>query len=225
MSLVISSSGKRINTRRAALICLLFLVGLTEFIIVYYNVKTHSGLYSLNVPVLEWMVSHRTPALNSVMETITNAVSPVALAVVVLGTALTGVWHKKEIWRPALLVGALGATFIVSTLVKNIVQNARPDTLNMMTPFELDYSFPSGHTIGIAVYLLVLGYLLYSRTRSTSHLLIWAAISFFGIILIALSRLYLGYHWLTDVSASVGLAVMILAVIMAIDIFKPKRIA
>jgi undecaprenyl-diphosphatase len=226
MSLTLASaSKKRINTRRAVLTTLLFFAGLIEFIVIYCNVKTHTGLYLLNTPVLEWMVSHRTPALNSIMEIITNAVSPLALAVVVLGTALTGIWHKKEIWRPTLLVGAVGVAFIVSTLIKNIVQNARPATINMVAPFELDYSFPSGHSIGIAVYLFVLGYLLYSRTRSTSHLWIWAGVSVFGIVIIALSRLYLGYHWLTDVSASVGLAAMILAVVMAIDIFKSKRIA
>ncbi len=35
------------------------------------------------------------------------------------------VW-KREVWRPALLLGAMAATFGVSTLIKHQIARARP---------------------------------------------------------------------------------------------------
>ena len=95
--------------------------------------------------------------------------------------------------------------------------NDRPSQINMIQPFETDFSFPSGHTIGTVVFLLVIGYLLYSRHFSGGKLIGWIILAFFGTAVIAISRLYLGYHWLTDVVASVGLGLIILAVIIIID--------
>ena len=95
--------------------------------------------------------------------------------------------------------------------------NGRPAQINMIAPFEMDYSFPSGHTISVIVCLLVLGYLIYSRHYSSGRFFGWAIITIIGTAIVAISRLYLGYHWLTDVVASIGLGFIILALVIFID--------
>jgi undecaprenyl-diphosphatase len=47
-----------------------------------------------------------------------------------------------------------------------------------------------------------------------------------GVVILAqvASRLYLGYHWITDTTASVALALVILGVIMAIDTARTVRV-
>jgi undecaprenyl-diphosphatase len=87
----------------------------------------------------------------------------------------------------------------------------------MIKPFETDYSFPSGHTIGITVFLMVIGYLICSRRPGTIRAIIWIAVTMLGILAVSASRLYLGYHWLTDVIASVGLGLIVLAITIPID--------
>lgn len=196
-----------------------FLLGLVIFSALYISVKNNAYLTRFDKPVLDWMVAHRTSTLTAVMQFITNIATPVGFAGTIgVGAVLWGL-YKKEIWRPALLIGAMGASFVVSTVIKNIVERGRPPTGSMLQPFETDYSFPSGHTIGIAVCLFVLSYLLYSRTPGFGRLIGLLFMTIIGVGAIAISRLYLGYHWVTDVAASIGLAFIILAIVIVIDYF------
>jgi undecaprenyl-diphosphatase len=62
-------------------------------------------------------------------------------------------------------------------------------------------SFPSGHTLNSVVFLALVVWLLWPTVRRGGHVALVAA----GAVLsigVAASRVYLGYHWLTDVLAS-----------------------
>jgi undecaprenyl-diphosphatase len=71
--------------------------------------------------------------------------------------------------------------------------------------------------------LLVIGYLIYSRSFGTFKFWVWICIAAIDTGIIALTRLYLGYHWLTDVVASAGLALIILAIVIVVDVIFVKR--
>ena len=86
-------------------------------------------------------------------------------------------------------------------------------------------SFPSGHTIGAATFLLVLGYLLWVRRPTVPSLLGWGLTVATGVGLVALSRLYLGYHFVTDVVASMALALAVLGVVVVLDRRRAARAA
>jgi undecaprenyl-diphosphatase len=149
---------------------------------------------------------------------LTNLLSPVAVAAFVLTGAAIWMWRTKEIWRPSLLVGATTIAFVTSTTIKSLTERSRPPAADMIPPLEIDYSFPSGHTLGLAVILLVLGYLFYSRRPTKKRLVLWISSTMIGVGLVAFSRLYLGYHWTTDILASIGLSLIILAIVIIVDI-------
>lgn len=44
-----------------------------------------------------------------------------------------------------------------------------------------------------------------------------------GVFFAAASRLYLGYHWLTDALASVSISLVILGVVVAVDTWRTSR--
>jgi len=71
---------------------------------------------------------------------------------------------------------------------------------------------------------LVMGYLIYSRKLTRNRFYSWIIYATIGTGLIALSRLYLGYHWLTDVVASIGLSLMILTIVIIIDILINRNV-
>lgn len=199
----------------------LLIAGETIFWTVLAAVQSNSGVADLDGPVHDGIVASRTPLATAILAAVTTVTSPLWMTVIGCAVALAWAVFKREVWRPALLVGAMAATFAVSTLVKHDVGRSRPAASGFMLGPDDALSFPSGHTFGAGVFLCVLSYLLLAargtRTgkRTTSVLGFAAAAA--GTLVVAFSRLYLGYHWLTDVLASMGLALAVTGIVILAD--------
>jgi undecaprenyl-diphosphatase len=149
---------------------------------------------------------------------ITTLANPSSFILVGIAVLIWGI-VKKEYYRPCLIVGALALSATTSTTLKYVIMDVRPPISSMVPMFEMDYSFPSGHTLIMVVFLLTLGYVSYSRNFSRKRFIVWILIALLGGSIMALTRLYLGYHWLTDVVASFGLGFVILSIVIFIDRF------
>ncbi|WP_421733128.1 phosphatase PAP2 family protein [Cellulomonas sp.] len=192
--------------------------GLAVFFGVLDTVREKDDLSSLDQPVLEYLVNHRTPGWTGVLAAITFVSGPTVLPILVAVACLVWGLVRRQWWRPALLAGAMVASTVISLSVKGLVGRERPPADTMFVPgAETTASFPSGHTIGTATFLLVAGYLVWSRHPTVPRLVVWGVVTVVGTALVALSRLYLGYHFLTDVVAAVALAVAVLGVVMVVD--------
>ncbi len=103
-------------------------------------------------------------------------------------------WFKAQ---PQLaLMFTLGtASLLIPTLIKLLVNRARPDTL--YAAGISSSSFPSGHAFDAVVILGLLAYAVWGLPHGP---LLAAALGVFAII-IGLSRIYLGAHYPTDVLA------------------------
>ena len=156
---------------------------------------------------------------------ITFVSGPVVLPIVVGVGCLVWGRVRREWWRPLLLAGAMVASTLLGLTVKGLVDRPRPPSETMVVPgAEHTASFPSGHTLGTATLLLVTGYLVCSRRPTPGRIIAWGVATVVGTVLVALSRLYLGYHFLTDVVASVALAVVVLGVVSIIDRWHTRRV-
>lgn len=115
--------------------------------------------------------------------------------------AVLGYLLFRHSYRSALLtfVAVVGGV-LLSTLLKNVFDRPRPD----IVPHEAlvhTASFPSGHSMLAAVTYLTLAALLaqlHERKRMKAYLLLVALIV---VLLVGISRVYLGVHWPTDVLA------------------------
>ncbi len=88
-------------------------------------------------------------------------------------------------------------TATVGWIIKETVDRVRPQSL---TDIMHTYSFPSGHTSASFAFFISLG-ILAGLERSPKTRLLWLFIASLPAIFIALSRVYLGVHWVTDVVA------------------------
>ena len=134
-----------------------------------------------------------------------------------LGALLSGL-RARQWWSAALLVGSMLVALGVATVIKVVVGRERPaQSLWVVPGAESSASFPSGHTIGAATFLLVLGYLAWVRRPTWRTAVSWVLAAVLGMGLVAFSRLYLGYHFATDTVASMALAVAVVGGVVIVD--------
>lgn len=205
---------------------LLVVLGTAGFLGVFDAVQENDDLAALDRPVLQGLAEARSEPVTVVLTVITTVTGPEVLPVLVLvGTLTWGLW-RKQWWQAGLLAGAMIVSTLVSVTIKNAVARPRPpvDTMTV-AGVETTYSFPSGHTIGTATLLLVVGYLAWIRRPRVASLVLWFVVIVVGILVVALSRLYLGYHFVTDVVASMALAVAVLGGVVVVDRRRAVRAA
>lgn len=119
---------------------------------------------------------------------------------VVAATAL--LLAAKRCWRTlAYWLVAVGFGQILVWMIKMNLGRARPTDLYQ--GFE-QFSFPSGHTASSTVIYGFLAFLI-ARGKSPGIKKTVAVVAGTGIFLVAISRLYLRVHWVSDVVASLSL--------------------
>lgn len=120
------------------------------------------------------------------------------LAVVMV--LLLGVLALQRRWGAAtgLLLTVVGAQ-LLNNVLKDWFQRTRPAPVDGLIPAQA-FSFPSGHAMVAAAFYLFVGYLAW-RLLAGRWRIVCAALLLTIAILVGLSRLYLGVHYLTDVMA------------------------
>jgi len=101
---------------------------------------------------------------------------------------------------------------------KQLVHRDRPLTVDVVGSPEHTFSFPSGHTLFSLVLIGTLLWLLFPAL-SKHPAARWAATAIGAVLVVAVasSRVYLGYHWTTDVLASLLLGTAWLGTVWLID--------
>jgi len=140
------------------------------------------------------------PTMTSVVKCITNLGGPLFIVIFALVFSLIiGIKEKDK--RTALLFCLnLVIVALMNLLLKNIFMRARPEMINIIT--ESGYSFPSGHS---AISMGMYGYLIYiinAKSKNNKVKFISTILLSILILLIGLSRVYLGVHYISDVLAS-----------------------
>lgn len=202
---------------------LLVLGGGALFLVILLAVTTKNGIAAWDQPVHDWFVGQRSGSVTWLWATVTKVSSPTYLGVIGLVFAVIWAAVRREIWRPFLLMAAMALTVALSFVIKHAVARSRPSAADFMLGPDDAFSFPSGHTLGATVFILALGYLMLSRHSTKVRRIAVVAAAVVLIPAVAISRLYLGYHWLSDVCASVALGIVLLGLVMAVDTWQPQQ--
>jgi undecaprenyl-diphosphatase len=171
------------------------------FLAIAAAVASSRLLLTWDEPVQRFVEAARTPALDSFFLGVSRLGSTVT--VLFLGASLVALtWHRCRAVAIAIAFSTLARPLIEFTL-KEVVDRARPDLERLVN--GTGPSFPSGHVMA-AVALwgmlpLVVG--LFTRSRW----MWWASVAVSGTVIVAVaaSRVYLGVHWLSDVTAGLVL--------------------
>lgn len=147
--------------------------------------------------ITDWVVHSRHEPLTSAMHLVTVFGDTLTLALVVIG-ALVLAWLANRIDLAALIVVGSLTGYLLMLLLKVVFARARPPIEDRLIDVG-GASFPSGHAmLSTVVYGLaaVILFRLYPRVRARAAVLLWVPVL---VVLIGLSRVYLGVHWASDV--------------------------
>ncbi|WP_169746867.1 phosphatase PAP2 family protein [Demequina gelatinilytica] len=197
----------------------LMAVGVAGFVGLLDWVRENEDLARVDQPLLELLADQRSPGLETFFSVVSFLGGPVILPIVVALIAL--VWWRvsRSWWEPLLLVLAMVMSTGLTVLLKAAVGRDRPADVLMVVPGgEASGSFPSGHTVGATTLVLVVGYLLWHEDAEASWALTgWVLGSMAIVAVVGAGRLYLGYHFLTDVIAGLCVALAVLGAVVGAE--------
>ncbi|HEX8858875.1 MAG TPA: bifunctional DedA family/phosphatase PAP2 family protein [Actinomycetes bacterium] len=168
------------------------------------DVLARDELALVDRPVALFFVHHREAWLTHLLQDLTNLGS-IRILVPLIVVVGAGCWLRRRTWRPlGLLAVAYAGADLSFNAVKELVHRPRPPAIILLKPVA-GPSFPSGHaTQAVAVYGMLAALTAATTTSWARKVAAWAAaIVIVGAV--AVSRLYLGAHWLTDVLGGLAL--------------------
>lgn len=176
-----------------------FLLGLgaiAGFATLAENVAEQST-QQLDNAVLASLTRYSSPALDSAAAAMSFMGSEAVLGLLV---GLTALFAFQRRWGSAtmLLLVTLGAQML-NNVLKDLFHRTRPAPVTGLIPAQA-FSFPSGHAMVSAAFYLFLAYVTWRLLRGWTRL-VWTGLLVVLVLLIGLSRLYLGVHYFTDVVA------------------------
>jgi undecaprenyl-diphosphatase len=176
--------------------------GLLVFAMLAYRLVRGEAI-GFDLPVRAAVHGWAFPALTDAMRLITMLGSEYFL--LPLAAILVWRWEMRGQHHAAyLLVAASLSAEAAVQLLKALIHRPRPELFFGLAPAET-YSFPSGHAFVPAVFFGILAGILAAGTG-------WRVAVFAMAALLGFSRVYLGYHYPSDVMAGWALAVVWLAV-------------
>ena len=134
---------------------------------------------------------------------ITNFANPIPVAIIILVLYIL----FKFKWKVLLLLNA-SLTIGINQLLKHIIRRPRPNHLRLVK--EGGFSYPSGHAmISICLYGIILYYCLtYIKNKKIKITI--SSLLVLLILLIGLSRIYLGVHYPSDIIGGYIISTIIL---------------
>ena len=159
----------------------------------------------LDRSVRAWMQPMRSGWLDISMEAVSFLGEPVGLIPLILLTS-AALWRVSRRWA-LLLPAVMAGTGVLQLVGKWAADRPRPNAA--------PWGFPSGHVLSLAVFFGILAFLLVTLTERRRRWRVSACLACGAAVgLVAVSRVYLDMHWLSDVIGgfALGTAYLLMAI-------------
>jgi len=122
--------------------------------------------------------------------------------------------RRKKYSLAIFIIATNGIGALLNKLLKWFFKRERPDILPVI--MEKGFSFPSGHSMGSIIFYGSIAFITIYLVHSTWGKMVSCLVLSITILLIGVSRIYLGVHYPTDVVGgfSIGLAFLVLCILV-----------
>lgn len=210
---------------------------------------TSAWLQQADDAITSWAVAHRSSWLTDIAWGLTHLGGTNGLTILtVLACVALAAWDRSRPWgrdtaesttrttahsaewpawwRATVLACAMVTSAATTTALKILLGRPRPDHDLLVGSPSSSFAFPSGHSFNTAVWAGCLTVLLVAGSAwCRRHALVMVALAVALSIGVGLSRIYLAYHWCTDVLAGWSLAIAWVGAVTAVVATHLRRAA
>ncbi len=154
----------------------------------------------VDVQVAQWFHEHATPLVTRIMLVITDLHGSLAVTLAVVLIASYLAWKRNWYWLICLML-TVPFGMLLNIMMKYSFHRARPSFENPLLVAS-SYSFPSGHVAGATLLYGIVAAMVITQIETWRWrvMIVLGAIAL--VVLVALTRMYLGVHYLSDVLAA-----------------------
>lgn len=198
--------------------------GINLFVDLTNNLHTET-FEEFDRKVTDYVISYRTPTLNKIFQFFTF-IGDLYGYLIIMAISSFLFFIKFRNWRFVLeIVFVLAISGLANLALKEVINRARPDAEHLVSVATLSY--PSGHAMSAMAFYGFLIYLFYNfKLNRWLKSTVMITLGFF-IIIIGLSRVYLGVHYPTDIIGGfiAGFIWVIFCIILfhLIDLLRKRR--
>ncbi len=170
------------------------------------DLRPDDPLVLMDHRVAVWFHHHATHATTHVANAITFFGSVAWVTIVSIGVALFFLFRRAWTKLSLLALAMIGGTSL-NVVLKHFFHRQRPILENPLVTLS-SYGFPSGHTMGATMLYGLLALLAAKNAKSHRARIACLVAACVLILLIGLSRIYLGAHFLSDVLGAIAAGIV-----------------
>ena len=159
---------------------------------------TTSAVYRTDQAIHTWFGHERQPAMTVLLSTATTIGGTAGLGAIVAVVVAILLLLKERASAIFVVVTAVAGA-LLNLGLKMIFARARPDVASALAIARW-YSFPSGHAMGSFITFGALAYIALRQPWPWVAKSAGLAIALTIVVLVGLSRVYLGVHWTSDIA-------------------------
>lgn len=191
-----------------AVICSISFVILGQFAV-------HERLATFDRSIIQFVQSFESPFLTAIFRGFSHIGSGYGVTLITLAFCFIAFFFLHEKRKSILFAIAIVSTILFNAWIKTIYERPRPTGLRFME--ASGYSFPSGHTMmAVSLYAMIV-YLLWRHMKNHRHKVMLICSSFVIAAMIAISRIYVGVHYPTDIMGGILCSTALLAFMFLIN--------
>lgn len=198
----------------------LILMGLFVFVAAAIHLHT---ITSFDEVIIAFVQGSEVPWLTATMKAFTTIGSTGIVALISFASLAILLW-KRHRAQAVLLVAVIGGTGILNQVLKFIFKRERPEFHRLIDIGG--YSFPSGHTMMAFSLYTIIAYIVWRNLRTSWGRAAIITAAALMIMMIAVSRIYLGVHFPSDIVGGIlASAVWVIASIAVYQRFQRKMLS
>lgn len=174
-------------------------------------------IFEFDATIYNFLVNHRNTVLNLIFTGITKQGNALILAIL---TILCIIFIKDKKYKILVPINILAITGL-NILLKNIFVRPRPDILRLIE--ETGYSFPSGHAMASTAFYGLLIYIAHKKIENKKVRNTICVMLTILILMINISRIYVGVHYASDVLAGMCFSIAYLILITRILLMYERK--